>query len=394
MHRTTPQSTSAALPAVPHHARPARLLLALAGALALSLLAPPTHAQAPDAAASGAPQPAAADPGPPPAVEPVVVPAADSLDLENPDGLKGVRRVALAGVALYVLDQTSGGASAGGVFANRSIAVVNTSVKVTGLDPARLQALADAAHDSTVAALKARGIEVLTGADLQAQPAWADLTAAADKAPLAFDAAAGKGTIYTARGLPLFHMDEAAWMPRTIGGLFGAKVEDPFVSLGDKMSGGFRKVKIDPPLAALAVAVNAPVLMVRLVLAPAQVKTSGGAFALTASSSARDSLVMPGWTNRLLLVSPKGDRARVSLKDALASATPPGRMVDVTSTGTKVADIATTAITFAAAFYGVGRGVAQSTTELELRTSPDWFDAVARPQVDAALGGLAGALKP
>jgi hypothetical protein len=386
MNRTTP------------FPRPARLLLALAGALTLSALPPAARAQAPDAAASSAAAPAttttAADPGPPPQVAPVAPPAADALDLENPDGLKGVRRVALAGVAVYVLDRTSGGASAGGVFANRSMAVVNTSVKVTGLDPARLQALADAAHDTTVAALKARGVEVLTADELRSQPAWAELTAAADPSPLPFDAAAGQGHVYSARGLPLFHMDEAAWMPRTIGGLFGAKVEDPFVSLGDKMSGGFRKVKVDPPLAALATAVNAPVLLVRLVLTPAQVKASGGAFSLTASTSARDSLVLPGWTNRLLLIPPKGDRARVSLKDAMASATPPGRMVDVTSTGTKVADIATTALTFAAAFYGVGRGVAQSTTELELRTSPDWFDAVARPQMDAALTGLAGALKP
>jgi hypothetical protein len=379
-----------------------RLQRGLAAGLITALALPPgARAQAPQAAASAAavvpvPDATAADPAgdltPPAQVAPVTV-AADGLDLENADALKGLGKVALAGVAVYVMTESSGAATAGAAYRG-SMAYVNSSLKVTGLDAARLQALADDAHDRVVAALKSRGVEVLPMAELQALPEYAALAALGDKAPLAIDASAGKGTVYSGRGLPLIHMDELAWLNRMVGGLFGAKVEDPFVSLGDRMASGFRKTRLDPALEALAKAAGASLAMVRIVLSPAQVKASGGAWSLSASAKVRDSLVMPAWTNRLWLLTPKGERARVSLKSALASETPPGRIVDVTSTASKVADVATTVLTFAAAFSGVGRGVSQSTKDLELRTTPDWFEAVARPQVDTALQALAQAVAP
>lgn len=367
----------------------------VAGSLAAALAAPaPVLAQTAEAASAPASAAAPAiDLTPPAQVAPVSVPA-DGLDLENADALKGVRKLVLAGVALYVITESSGGATAGVAFRDRSMASVNTSLKVTGLDGARLQALADEAHDRIAAALKARGIEVVPLAELRALPEYAELAALGDQAPLAIDASAGKGTVYSGRGLPLIHMGELAWLNRTVGGLFGAKVEDPYISFGDNVAGGFRKGKLDPVLDKLGKASGASVAMVRIVLSAAQVKASGGAWSLGASTSVRDTLVMPAWTNRIWLLTPKGDKARASLKFPLVSETPPGRIVDVTSTAAKVADVATTVLTFAAAMSGVGRGVAQSTKELELRTSPEWFDAVARPQVDAALQGLAQALAP
>lgn len=328
---------------------------------------------------------------PPAKVEPVGMPV-DGLDLENAGALKGVRKIALAGVSLYVLTESSGSATAGAAFRDRSMAYVNSSLKVTGLDVTRLQALADTAHDRIVAALQERGIEVVALAALQALPEFAELSTLGDKHPMALDVSAGKGTVFSARGLPLFHQDEQAWLSRTVGGLFGAKVEDPYVALGDKMSAGFRKTQLDPVLERLGRATGAAIAMVRVVLTAAQIKASGGAWSLSASTAARDSLVMPAWTNRIWLLTPQGERARASLKFPLVSETPPGRIVDVTSTGAKVADVATTVLTFAAALSGHGRGVVQSTKELELRTTPDWFDAVAKPQVAAALSGLAQAL--
>lgn len=371
----------------------ATLIAALALPGAAHAQAPEPAASAPADAAASAPAGPAIDLTPPAQVAPVSV-AADGLDLENGDTLKGVSKVALAGVALYVMTASSGAATSGAAFRDRSMAYVNSSLKVTGLDAAQLQALADDAHDRAAAALKARGIAVVPLAELQALPEYAELAALGDKAPLAIDASAGKGTVYSARGLPLIHMDELAWLNRMVGGLFGAKVEDPYVSLGDRMAGGFRKAKLDPAVEKLAKAAGASVVMVRIVLSPAQIKASGGAWSLGASTSARDSLVMPAWTNRLWLMTPKGDRARASLKFPLASGTPPGRIVDVTSTASKVADVATTVLTFAAALSGVGRGVSQRTLDLEMRSSPQWFDAVARPQVDTVLQALSQAVAP
>ena len=146
------------------------------------------------------------------------------------------------------------------------------------------------------AALQARGIEVVPAEQLRSLPEYAALQAVADTAPLAIDTAGGKGTVYSGRDLPLIHMDEMAWLHRTSGGLFGAKVEDPYVALGDKVSVGFRKVKLDPALDALGKAAGVPLVMARVVLSAAQVKASGGAFSLGASTAVRNSLVMPAWT--------------------------------------------------------------------------------------------------
>lgn len=318
---------------------------------------------------------------------------AEALDLERPERLRGLKQVALAGVAVYVITEHDGSATSGAALRG-GLAYVNSSMSVTGLAPERLQALADAAHDRLRAALQARGIEVLPQAQLQALPAWAALQAAADSAPLAIDTPGGKGTVYSARGLPLIHLDELGWLHRTTGGLFGAKVEDPYVALGDKMAVGFRKVKLDPALDALSQAAGAPLLMARLVLSAAQVKARGGSFTLGASTESRNSLVLPAWTNRLLVRWGGNDLGRVSLRQALSSDVAPGELVDVTSTGTQVADVLTTALTMAAALSGHGRAVSQRSKTLELRATPDSFEAAAWPQIEQALDGLAAGLQP
>ena len=90
-------------------------------------------------------------------------------------------------------------------------------------------------------------------------------------------------------------------------------------------------------------------------------------------------LLMPAWTNRILVRRPGGDYARVSLKKGWASEAGLGELVDVTTTGQKAASVLTTAFTIAAAFAGAGRAVNASSTSYELRSSPEVFDAVAVP---------------
>ena len=320
-------------------------------------------------------------------------PAAPELDLEQAERLKGLKKVAIAGFALYVITEDAGGITSGTAF-HGSMASVHSTVKVVGLEPARLQALADQALDQTVQALRSRGIEVMPQAELEALPAFAGLRAAADAAPLALDASGGKGTVFSARGLPLLHIDEMTWLHRMVGGLFGAKVDDPYVSLGDKMSVGFRKTRLDPALQALGQAAGVPLVWGRVVLSAAQLKTSGGAWATGAKSEVRNALVMPPWTNRLLVRQSGGEVGRVSLKKALASEQAPGELVDVTSTGTKAANVLTTAFTLAAALSGHGRAVNTSSQDIELRSSPEQFEAAALPALTGALQALAGGLSP
>jgi hypothetical protein len=334
----------------------------------------------------------AAEPAAPAAASPVVL-GPEALDVEKPDRLKGLKRVALASVAVYVLTESSGGASAGAA-GHGSIAVVNASLKVVGLEPARLQALADAAHDGVRAALQARGLEVMPQAEFEALPAYAPLKALADATPLSLDVSAGKGVVLAGRGLPVVHMAEQVWLSRMTGGVFGAKVDDPYVALGDTMSAGFRKVRLDPALEKLGQEAGVPLVMARLVLTAAQLKASGGAFSWGAKTEVRNSLLMPTWTNRLLVRTVSGDYGRVSLKAPLISETALGELVDVTSTGAKAMDVATTALTTAAALFGAGRAVSQSTQNVELRTTPDQFEAVAMPHLLGVAQALAGALTP
>lgn len=353
-------------------------------ALALALSAPALRAQTAEAASA----PAAA--ASLPALTPVAWPE-DGLDIEKPDRLKGVKKVALAGVSVYVLTQSSAGASTNSSWQSNS-AVVSASMKVLGLDTPRLQALADKVYDQAAAALAARGIEVIPHAQLEALPEYRAFQALGKPSPVELDAPAGKGVILGGRGLPVIHMGELTWLNRTVGGLFGAKVEDPYVGMTDNMSTAFGLGKLNVAMDALSKATGAPLAMVRVVLSPAQVKASGGD--RSASTSVRNSLAMPPWTNRILIRSMEGDYGRVSLKKPLISQTAVGELVDVTSAGTTAANIAVTLFTHLAAMGGTGRGVTASSRDLELRTTPEWFDSVALSQTGVSLGGLAAGLAP
>ena len=316
------------------------------------------------------------------------------LHVEQGERFKGLTKVALASFQLYVLTDYSASATAQGASSRSTLAYVATDLKVTGLTPERLKALANSLYDDTVQQLQAGGITVVPHAELTALPAFAALKAAGDADGLAIDAGGGKGQVFAARDLPVIHMDEMGWMHRNSGGLFGGeKVEDPYVALGDKMSVGFRLVKLKPALQELAGAAGAPLLQVRLVLTAAQLKAQGNSFfSHTAQTSAHGNLVLPSFTNRFLLMTPGGDFARLSLDKPLVSSTPLGPLKDVTSTGQTAANVAVTAFTMLAAMSGKGRGVIQNTSELQLETNPDAFDALARPYASAVVGALASGL--
>lgn len=64
----------------------------------------------------------------------------------------------------------------------------------------------------------------------------------------------------------------------------------------------------------------------------------------------------------------------------------------MTSSGQTAANVAVTAFTMLAAMSGKGRGVIQNTSELQLETNPDAFDALARPYASAVVGALASGL--
>lgn len=222
-----------------------------------------------------------------PATTAVELPASP-VHVEEAARLKGVSKVAIAGFQVYVITEQSAASTAQGGSAHSTIASVATDLKVEGLTAERLKALTNSLYDDTVRQLQAQGLAVVPHEQLQAVPAFAELKAAGATDGLAIDTRGGKGQVFAARDLPVLHMNEMGWLHRSSGGLFGGpKVEDAYVSLGDTVSSGFKIGAYKPPLQALAQAVDAPLLQVRLVLTAAQLKAKGnGFFSTTAKTEA------------------------------------------------------------------------------------------------------------
>lgn len=238
-----------------------------------------------------------------------------TVHVENGDQLKGVSKVVLASCGVYVLQEFDGGSTAQGGSAHGSIAMSSANLKVVGLDTQRLQAMSEQLCAQAVQSVRAKGITVV---ELPADGGSAAVQAwrtAGEAAPLDFDAAGGKGAVYSPKALPLLHVSEMGWLHRSSGGLFGGpKVDDDYVSLGGKMGVGFQMTKLQPLLRDLAADQQAPLLHVRLVLAPGSVTaTKGGFFASASETKSGSALMLPAFTNRLLLTTGDGAVARVSL---------------------------------------------------------------------------------
>lgn len=314
--------------------------------------------------------------------------------VENADRFKGVGKVVMASCGVYVLREFDAGSSSQGGSTRGSIAMTSANLKVVGLEPARLQALSEQLCAQAAESVRARGIAVVELPAEGGSPAVAAWRGAGEAAPLEFDAAGGKGSIYSPKALPLLHVSEMGWLHRNSGGLFGGpKVDDDYVSLGGKMGVGFQMTKLQPLLRDLAADQQAPLLHVRLVLAPGSVTASqGGFFASASETKSSSGLLMPALTNRLLLTTGSGDVARVSLDKPLIAQQGFGEIADVTSTAETAGNIALAAFSILSAASGHGRAVINNSRKQELRADPDLFDAVAKAQATVALNALAARL--
>jgi len=322
----------------------------------------------------------------------VAGPAALETHTENADVLKGLKSVAVASFQVYVLTEFEAGSTAQGGSSKGSISSTHSNMKVMGLDTPRLQALTDELYAATLDMLKVKGFTVYDPAALQALPAFVAWKAASDKAPYEFDGSGGKGTAFTASGLPLLHVSEMGWLHRTRA-LFGPEIDDPYVSLGEKMGVGFRMTTLQPLVKELATAAQMPLLHVRLVLAPGGVASSGGGFFSNKSETKTTStLVLPIFTNRFMVTTADGTVGRLSLNAPLLSEQGLGDLVDVTSTAETAGNIALAAFSILASANGYGRAVINNSRKQELRTSPEVFEPVAKAHAKTLLNGLTAKL--
>lgn len=320
--------------------------------------------------------------------------AAPAAHVENADKLKGVSKVVLASCSVYVLQEFDGGSTAQRGSTHGGIAMSSANLKVLGLEAPRLQTMTDQLCAQAAQSVRSRGVTVVELPAEGGGPAVEAWRSAGEAAPLAFDAPGGKGAIYSAQGLPLLHVSEMGWLHRNSGGLFGGtKVDDDYVSLGGKMGVGFQMTKLQPLIKDLAEAQQAPLLHVRLVLAPGSVTASkGGFFATSSETKSSAALMLPAFTNRLLLTTGDGSVARVSLDKPLIAEAGIGELADVTSTGETAGNIALAAFSILSAAAGHGRAVINNSRKQELRADPDQFESVAKSHAGVVLDALSARL--
>lgn len=316
------------------------------------------------------------------------------VHVENGSRLQGVRRVVLASFGVYVLHESDAAATSQGGSTRGTIASSSIALKTVGLETSRLQALTDQLHAQALEVLRAQGFDVIQLPESGGGPAVQAWREGGEASPLAFDAAAGKGWVLSARGLPLLHVSEMGWLHRNSGGVFGGpKVDDDFVSLGEKMGVGFRMVKLQPLLKNLSEAFGAPLLHIRLVLVPGSTSVQrSGFFAASADTRSSSGLIWPAFTNRLLLTTADGGVARVSLDKAQTSEQGIGELVDVTTGAETAGNIALAAFSILASASGHGRAVVNNSRKHELRVDVERFEAVVQAQTGLVLKALASRL--
>jgi hypothetical protein len=346
---------------------PHRVALSISLAAALALVQPglaEDAAQAPldsTVAAAASEEAPAAQPNEPAADAALATPpapalsAADYVLAERPEALRGISRVAITTFSVeymtFLEAKTEG--DWGNLIANKPN---NVSVKMTGHDPAGWQAVVDSFYEKLVADLTAAGIEVVPQETLRAQPDYATIAKAALQLPKEIAGRAGKGTYYSAGGLPAVIQDEVTVFRQGFklkGGLFGGKPpEDLYTGAGTKLASAFSNGRVMPAERAIAKKLDAHVLKVRLTVLPTQV-SADHSFWVGGHVETNAAVSLVPFVNRYLFYAPNGKEARLSIKQDLVSTRPTGQLKDVTSVGSKAAQVAGVGLRVAGALYGL-----------------------------------------
>jgi hypothetical protein len=301
-------------------------------------------------------------------------PAQKFVEVENGEYLKGLKRVIIPSFLVHFVTESKADAQINGI---QVITGAPSDVKITlkGAEDARMQTLTEALYIRTVAQLTGAGIEVVPVEKLKAQPAYNDLVTASSKGPKEEDAKAGKGKFHTPQDLPLYHLDEASFIPKVRISLFGNKPpEDAFLPLGTKLGSAFSAGSVQLAEQQLAKELDAAILKVRITVLAGQLNVAtnfwtGKEISTVAAAS------FPPLVNRFAFVLPNGNKARLSLREQVTSG-PLGELVNVTSAGSQAADVARNVLSVAL-MLGGQRGIGYGrSAEYEWRVSPEDFEKV------------------
>lgn len=305
---------------------------------------------------------------------PAAAMAAKYVEIENPDYLKNVKRVVIPSFMVEYVTEAKASAELTGI----ALAVGGASsalIRMKGAQPEQFQAVTDRLYEQTVAELARAGIEVVPQAQLKASATFQEIAAKGEKAPREEEAKGGKGVYHTAVDLPLYFMNEQAFIQK----LFSKPKDDIYLTFGTKFGSGFSTAQIPMLEEKLAKEFDAAVLKVRITFLGGTAQrehsiwTGGSATAQGAASFAPTA-------TRYAFINGNGDKARLSLKSTVNTGHL-GELVNVTSTASKAVDVARNTLTVAsrlgAAFgmRGVDLGYG-SEVEYEWRVEPGSFEQV------------------
>ena len=267
------------------------------------------------------------------AQDPPQPPLAPTVAVENAQALKGLSRVAIGSFTVDILDRQEATEQIGGIELV-SGAPSDLVVTLVGADRSRYEALAEAAYDRFVADLTKQGFTVVPAEELRANPDFQktlkpDAAASRDER-----SPAGSNRYVSARGLPIFLVDETTVIPKMEIHILGPKPKrDPYIGWGSSLGAGYALMGFQRQH-AVAQSLGAPVLNVRVTLLGGQARLDR-AFWKTAGTAKTDAaMTFVALYNRVLIVGPDKALARVSLSQDLAT-DKLGDLVSTTTAGDK-----------------------------------------------------------
>lgn len=300
--------------------------------------------------------------------------AAKFVEVENPEYLKGLKRVVIPSFMVEYVTEAKASTAIDGI-AMVTGGPSSALIRIKGGQPEQFQAVTDRLYEQTVAELAQAGIEVVSKEQLKANATYQEIAGKGEKAPREEEAKGGKGIYHTAGDLPLYFMNEQNFITR----LFSKPKEDIYLTFGTKFGSGFSAAQIPALEEKLAREFDATVLKVRITFlgGTAQVEHS---FWTGHTANAQGAAAFAPAATRYAFINGNGDKARLSLKSAVTTGHL-GEMVNVTSTTSKAVDVARNALTVASrlgAAFGV-RGVDLgygNEVEYEWRVEPGSFEQV------------------
>lgn len=354
-------------------------------ALAIIVAAGAQDAAAQDAAPAGPPIAAPAAAAAPTA--PAVPAPSISVNIDNPESLKGMNRVAIGTFTVDILDRQEATTQISGIELVTG-APSDIVVTLVGVDAARYQPLAEAAYRRFAADLTAQGFAVVPAEELSANADFQKMRPADGASDRLEKSPAGTNHYVSAQGLPMYMIDETTLFPKMEFHLMGPKPKrDPYMSWSTAFGAGFSMMNFEKQR-ALAKSLNAQILNVRVTLLGGQTRIDRS-FWMNAGSSRTDAaMTFVPLYNRILVVGPAGKFARISLAQDVATEKL-GDLVSTTSGGTKATQTAANTAIAASrvlskfgGFGGLGGGAGiigsmhySNKSTYELRTDQSVFEA-------------------